>query len=215
MSENLKIRFRLSNGEEFEAEGPQDFIESQRADFLSLIGKSAPKHPQSSPLQTVQPTSAAVLAPAKPPTASIALTQSQFSLTAAAPVAPEPTYSTLATSPSSAVTIKHLWEHLLKEEGECLILRRKTHLSIQEAALLILAGAKHLFSQPDYRAILLAKSIKLSGFQAGRLDRILAGEIKTGYMTAKGSKRSRCYCLTPAGYTRAFVLAKKRVGEEL
>ncbi len=38
----LKIRFRLPNGEEFEAEGPQAFIESQRNYFLGLIGHIAP-----------------------------------------------------------------------------------------------------------------------------------------------------------------------------
>ena len=38
----LKIRFRLPNGEEFEAEGPQDFIEAQRNYFLRLIGHSHP-----------------------------------------------------------------------------------------------------------------------------------------------------------------------------
>lgn len=35
----LKMRFRLPNGEEFEAEGPREFIESQRNYFLALIGQ--------------------------------------------------------------------------------------------------------------------------------------------------------------------------------
>lgn len=37
----LRIRFRLPNGEEFEAEGPREFIENQRNYFLTLIGTSA------------------------------------------------------------------------------------------------------------------------------------------------------------------------------
>ena len=36
----LKIRFRLPKGEEFEAEGPREFIESQRNYFLQLIGNT-------------------------------------------------------------------------------------------------------------------------------------------------------------------------------
>jgi len=36
----LKIRFRLPKGEEFEAEGPREFIESQRNYFLQLIGST-------------------------------------------------------------------------------------------------------------------------------------------------------------------------------
>lgn len=39
---NLKIRFRLPNGEEFEAEGPREFIEDQRNYFLTLIGTPSP-----------------------------------------------------------------------------------------------------------------------------------------------------------------------------
>ena len=35
----LKIRFRLPNGEEFEAEGPREFIERERHNFLTLIGQ--------------------------------------------------------------------------------------------------------------------------------------------------------------------------------
>ncbi len=35
----VKIRIKFRSGEEFEAEGSPDFIEKQRADFLSLIGK--------------------------------------------------------------------------------------------------------------------------------------------------------------------------------
>ena len=35
----LKIRFRLSSGEEFEAEGPREFIDTERAKFLALINQ--------------------------------------------------------------------------------------------------------------------------------------------------------------------------------
>ncbi len=38
----LKIRFRLPKGEEFEAEGPREFIESQRNYFLQLISNAQP-----------------------------------------------------------------------------------------------------------------------------------------------------------------------------
>ena len=34
----LKIRFRLPNGEEFEAQGPREFIERERNYFLALLG---------------------------------------------------------------------------------------------------------------------------------------------------------------------------------
>ncbi len=34
---NLKIRFKLPSGEEFEAEGPREFIDQERAKFLALV----------------------------------------------------------------------------------------------------------------------------------------------------------------------------------
>ena len=55
----LKIRFRLPNGEEFEAEGPQDFIETQRNYFLTLIGRAAIRPPlqqSNSPISPTLPT---------------------------------------------------------------------------------------------------------------------------------------------------------------
>ena len=52
---NFKIRFRLPSGEEFEAEGPKEFIEEQRAYFLRLTGKKPQPQPSSSPIQTPAP----------------------------------------------------------------------------------------------------------------------------------------------------------------
>ena len=225
MSENLKIRFRLPNGEEFEAEGPQDFIEVQRAYFLNLIGRAAYRTAQTPQRGggSIQPPATPILsAPgtaAVPPAGNAAKTP--ISTQPAAQPAEKPPVYTLTSSYTAqsaggiSPQVRHLWEQLLKEENGCLILRRKTRLSVQEAALLILAGAKNLLGETHYRAVLLAKSIKLSGFTPARLDRVLQGEIKAGYLTAQGSKRSRSYTLTPAGYAKAFVLAQKRVGETL
>lgn len=208
MSENLKIRFRLPNGEEFEAEGPQDFIESQRADFLSLIGRGVVSKPRIVPTAStpVQPTAAPSVFSTIP-----AAVRAETSL--------KRSVSVDKTSPSSTENLPeissaaHLWERLLKKEGDLLILRRKFRLSAAEAALLILAGAQHLLKTDGYRAILLSKSLHESGFEAGRLDRLLADGIKESYISAQGSKRSRSYRLNPAGFARAFVLAEKRVGE--
>ena len=208
MSENLKIRFRLPNGEEFEAEGTQDFIESQRTFFLNLVGHALRNTQQvggkqTAPALAVVSSMQEVIAAAEPKTAIIA------------PVTTISPLSSPNTPKAPAENLRHLWEKLLKEENGYLILRRKTRLSAHEAALLILAGAKNLLAQADYRAILLAKSIKLSGFEPARLDRLLANEIKAAYIVAQGSKRSRSYALTPAGYAKAFVLAEKRAGEIL
>lgn len=160
----LKIRFRLPNGEEFEAQGPREFIERERNHFLALIGQTKP----------------AVL-----------------------PVMAGP-----ATPVNAPHTELYLWEKLLKEDGDTLILRRKTKLSAPEVALLLLAGARVLLKKPAYLALELAHSLKACGIEGGRLDRLLAGEIQAGRMAGEGTKRSRTYRLTDEGFAKAFVLAE-------
>ena len=164
----LKIRFRLPNGEEFEAQGPREFIERERNYFLALIGSSKP----------------ATAAPAFP---------------AAAP----------NTAAAPQHTEQYRWEKLLKEDENTLMLRRKTKLTAQETATIILAGARVLLKKPAYPALELVRSLKACGIETGRLDRLLAGEIQAGRMVGEGSKRSRTYKLTDEGFARAFVLAEK------
>ncbi len=58
---NLKIRFKLPGGEEFEAEGPREFIDTERAKFLALITPpQQPATPQPAltpaPLPQTEPT---------------------------------------------------------------------------------------------------------------------------------------------------------------
>lgn len=165
---SLKIRLRLPNGEEFEAEGPREFIEQQRNYFLALIGRN----------QTAQPATNGHLAPSAP--------------------LQIPSHSQM-----------YLWEKLLKEDGDTLILRRKTKLAPQELAAIVLAGSSVLLKKSAYPALELARSLKACHIDAGRLDRLLAGEIQAGRIIGEGAKRSRTYKLTPEGFAKAFVLAEK------
>ena len=181
----LKMRFRLPNGEEFEAEGTREFIESQRNYFLTLIGQQQPDR-----LQTVTNThqSSAV---------SIAEQPSRI----------------IDRKPASPVLVAHteqyLWELLLKEEDGLLLLRKKYKTTILEAATLLIAGAQVLLQKETYSALELAKSLRASGIEGGRLDRILNPEIQSGKLLAQGSKRSRTYKLSNEGFAKAFILAEK------
>ena len=190
----LKIRFRFPGGEEFEAEGTLEFIEKQRNYFLDLIGKQPKKSTAPTPATTRIPNPAQA-APFVPQ---------------AAPVAPE------ATPVQEAFPAKRLWETLLKEEGGEVILRRKMRLEPQEAALLLLAGARVLLNQAECKALSLSQMLQKSGFtSAGRLDRLLQQEANNGYLQSEGVKRGRVYRLSNAGFARAFVLAEKLAGEFL
>lgn len=190
----LKIRFRFPGGEEFEAEGTLEFIEKQRNYFLDLIGKQ--------PKKSTAPIPAATRIP-NPAQAAPFVPQ-------ATPVAPE------ATPVQEAFPAKRLWETLLKEDGGEVILRRKMRLEPQEAALLLLAGARVLLNQAECKALSLSQMLQKSGFtSAGRLDRLLQQEANNGYLQSEGVKRGRVYRLTNAGFARAFVLAEKLAGEFL
>ena len=178
---NLKIRFRLPNGEEFEAQGPREFIERERNYFLALIG-SQQQHPA-----TVNKSSGSLVAP----------DTNLNKFTQAAGNLPQHFQS-------------YLWERLFKEDNTTLILRQKAKLPAPELALLILAGARVLLQKPAYPALELARSLKACGVvDAGRLDRLLAPEIQAGRLIGEGSKRSRTYKLTDEGFAKAFVLAEK------
>ena len=179
---NLKIRFRLPNGEEFEAEGSQAFIEQQRDYFLTLIGKGGNL--------SILP---AITENTVPPT-----------------IAPAVHSPVIKSSQSDDLSPVRLWERILREEGNVVVFRKRHKLSPQEAVLLILAGARVLLQKQSCSALEVSRALKLSNLPLNtRLDRMLAGEIQQGYLTSEGSKRSRIYSLTESGAARAFVLAEK------
>ncbi len=160
----LKIRFRLPNGEEFEAEGTREFIERERNYFLNLIGQQQVPN------------------------------QSQNSDT---------------LFQANKISELHMWEQLLRQDGETLIFRKRTKLTVPEAAILLIAGAKVLLNKEAYSALELAKSLKACGIQGGRLDRALTPELLAGRLIATGSKRGRSYNLSNEGSAKAFMLAER------
>lgn len=227
----LKIRFRFPGGEEFEAEGSREFIEQQRNYFLALIGKKMSGPASAIPAPRKRPTYPLTGGPK--PTASQTVPASPlFRLTAIPQTAtnaptPLPPLSSVPPALRGETALQadmpladipqpvRLWEQLLKEEGDIVVLRRKMRLSAVEAASLLVAGARVLLKKPNYPALHLSQSMRKSGFDEGRLDRILAPEIRNGHLASDGSKRSRTYRLTNEGFAKAFVLAEKLAKELL
>ncbi len=192
-NEKLKIRFKFSSGEEFEAEGPREFIEQQRAFFLSLTGRkpqvihNAPAVPRPRPTYPLNP-------PASAPMPTEISTQTPV------PAVQAPTVTPLNT----------LWERLFKQEDGVLVFRRKSRLlTAPTAALVLLAAAKILRKEDEFSALHLSKALRKSGYAEGRLDRLLLSEIRAGSLTSVGSKRGRAYKLSGEGFARAAVLAEK------
>ncbi len=214
-----KIRFKFANGEEFEAEGSLDFVETQRDYFLSLIKKK----PLSRPTQTGGINSSATAGSAAlQEDASVsgtltprlyATAPGSYAYEPATPAKPAPT--TDVPSNDGPFLGTHLWEQLLVQEGDNLYLRRKFHLSADDAALILLAGGKELLRKDGCSALWLSRALAKSGFETGRLDRLLAPAQKLNFLLCQGVKRSRLYMLTPAGLAHAFVLAEKKAQNTL
>ena len=208
---NFKIRFRFPNGEEFEAEGNRDFIEQQRNYFLSLIGKhqaarAISLEPAAKRLGTLPPVA---------PNPALAAASARPNQAPSADLSLPPAERAEASPAANAFPALRLWERILKEDGDIVVLRKRMRLSAQEGALLLLAGARVLLKQPACTALNLSRALKKSGFDEGRLDRLLAPDIKNGHITSDGSKRSRMYLLTNEGFARSFVLAEKLGAESL
>lgn len=222
-SKTLKIRFRFPGGEEFEAEGNSEFIEQQRNYFLSLIGKLATETqlPAEPALRrTTYPLTPA--RPSAPPKTQADGRARQADLPPLSVLPPAQRESTSATAPSAqqppeaqAFPALRLWERILKEDGEIVLLRRKMRLTPQDAASLLIAGARVLLKKPAYGALELSRSMKKSGFNEGRLDRLLAPLVRNGHLLSDGTKRGRTYQLTNEGFARSFVLAEKLAAETL
>jgi hypothetical protein len=176
MAEIQKIRFKFPNGEEFEAEGSLEFIESQRNYFFALLE-----------------------------------TKRRLSQTASA-LAPQ-TPKMAEKEPAERLIRPHLWEDLLRQEQDLLALRKKHKITAVQAAFVIVAGAKMVLGKDSYSALELSRSLKLSGFETGRLDRLLKGEVSIGRLQAGGAKRSRAYQLTPQGMAHATLLAQKLINQ--
>lgn len=235
---NVKIRFKFRSGEEFEAEGSPEFIESQRAQFLQLIGKegraaatarpSAPR-PQTRAFSALeaQPNTppAADFPPLSNPTPAFPHTQTASSpfmpRASTAPTDPEQLLLQPAALRAKAPVVaqpsaeaQRLWELIVKVDEGHVYLRRKSRLITPEtAALLLLAAAKVLLQESSYSALALAKSLAKSGYGGGRLDRLLGPDLRQGTLRAEGSKRSRAYLLSDEGFARAYVLAGKLAEE--
>ncbi len=207
----FKIRFRFPGGEEFEAQGNREFIEQQRNYFLSLIGKKAGAAPH---LSKIEPAALRSFSTSTPTRVAPAALPPLSPLPPAQRAVNNRPMQQEETPADQAFPALRLWERLLKEDGDIVLLRKKMRLSPQEAALLLLAGARVLLKKPAYTALHLSRSMKKSGFSEGRLDRLLAQEIKNGHLNCDGSKRSRSYRLTNEGFARAYVLAEK-LGNEL
>ncbi len=202
-NENLKLRFKLKTGEEFEAQGDLDFISKQKEAFLNLL--KSPKNISSiiNPAYKMEnQTEPQIRLPLKP---SYLRKHENWTNEKITP------QNDILKTPSGDV-----WDKVAYSDGENIILRRKSKLiKPQIAALIILGANKTLNAQDTLSALTLAKSLKLSGYlkEGQRLDRLIEPEIKEGFLSYEGSKRNRLYRISASGQAKAYTWAEKLLKE--
>lgn len=179
--ERCRLRLRLPDGSELEAEGAESFVERQRDDFLSRAPAPAPDQRRTQANQP-QPEEAPWPPPAQ-----------------ARPAAPTPAEPRIA------------WDAITELRGPSLLLRAKlpNPASEQDACLVLLACSHKILNNPKPTATQLAKWLRGSGYPVGRMDRALEGAVSAGQLLSSGSRRSRRYELTASGRLRALILADR------
>lgn len=95
-----------------------------------------------------------------------------------------------------------------KETGLKLRLKHP-EIKAKTAAMILIAANMQLNKTPEISAITLSKALKKSGYQPGRLDRLMGGAIKNNWVQASGTKRNRTYQATSRGLEIAWLEARK------
>lgn len=114
----------------------------------------------------------------------------------------------------TAKTEENLWQKLISfKNGIPYLLYKTPEIKASDSLLIIMAAIKVLKKIEEISAIKLSKAIKLSGYSPKRLDRELSEEIKSGMISALGTKRNRIYRINPKGMEEAYLKALKIVKE--
>lgn len=159
--DKYRLRIKHPSGAEFEAEGPEDFILSEKREFLSKFNQ--------------QPEQKAIL-----------------------------------ELPRHEAKNHAFWQNIVDNRDNLYILKAKSpEISPIEAALIIISADQANSQNGKISAINLSKSLKISGYEPERLDRLLLKKIKQGEIIASGSKRNRLYKLNQKGIQSAYSAIQK------
>jgi len=163
---NFKLRLKHPSGAEFEAEGPAEFILTEKTSFLKTFEPGRKDSPGAS--------------------ANMPKSEAE----------------------QSAV----FWDRIIVKKDDLTILKIKPPgMTAREAALALLAASKIQEGRQETSAITLSKAVKASGYAPARLDRLLAGDIKAGRITASGTRRNCVYAITDSGIEAAWLTARRLI----
>ncbi len=101
------------------------------------------------------------------------------------------------------------WSDLTIDVSGLKILKGKyPEITTNEAAILLI-GANQSNDKKGISAIRLSRALKSSGYKIIRIDRLLSNEIRNADIVFSGTKRNRVYTLSPKGWEKTLLIAKK------
>ncbi|MEK7744705.1 MAG: hypothetical protein AAB576_06430 [Elusimicrobiota bacterium] len=172
-----KIRLRLPDGAEFEAEGSPEFVSGELKDFVAMQRREktdprpaqvrrapAEQAPQQDPAYASDPRPGALRVP----------------------------WDTLIETGVAGIRLRAKLGGGKDDKDACLVL---------------LAASQALLKENKPTAGRLARWLRASGYPIGRVDRVIAQAVEQGEVLASGSRRARRYELSGPGKAKAYLLA--------
>jgi|SRR5579883_132703 len=183
MSHRLKMKIGVH---EFDAEGPQEYVDAKFEQFQALIEKfSAPQAAATTPV----------------------IPQTQEGIPPAIPaVVPPPPLATGGVDLSQIFTIDadnkrlNLHVHIDDADGK--------NQQAGDAMLIVLYGYRKQFQVDELGAVQMSAVVKNAIGQTARPDLAAPTLVTGGYMTRNGTGRSTTYRITPKGMARAEAAIK-------
>lgn len=229
--DKMKIRIKLPDGSEFEAEGPASFVLEERKRFMEMFCSDNPAcraepaspsvRPISGPSHAEEPDSH--FEP-QPESAEITVSGA-VSESAVVPPADKTSHQANKTVNNNINHIDNvnyrqeeklpfppqntIWHEITKrgKNGDLVLCYKPVTLQAADAVLILLAAEYKVNGTRSLPALAVSKMIKYSGYHHARLDRLLAGHIRSGLIRYEGTKRNRLYSITEKGFQEAALLA--------
>jgi len=227
--DNVRIRIKLADGSEFEAEGPERFILSERKAFMEKLCPDADNKDGAAGSQEDLPQQPSTKHETEPETHQENDYIEKDLLFDTIPEhksidfnkhEPDNKYiddNVLIGRNCNADNSITIWNKITKEskKGNRIIVSRPSSLSAQDAVLLLLAAEYNINGIRSMSALAISKMVKSSGFHHSRLDRLLNAYICSGFLRFEGTKRNRLYSITEKGFQQAALLAHALFSSEI
>lgn len=204
--DKTRIRIKIPSGAEFEAEGTESFVLSEKDKFLIKFADSCndkknenlKNKSDNNKKQIIQEDNIAL----RKTTGFSDIQEDAFNAELLFPVENN-------QEKKDSSKPKNDWE-LVTRKGKNLhyvIISKDKSIQAADAVLVLLAAEQRLAGNFEIPALILTGMLKSSGFVIHRLDRLLQQYMNTGYIKYTGTKRSRMYSLTEKGFQKAALLA--------